>query len=104
MAGSFVYVWEFVVDDARRAEFERHYGPRGSWADLFRRANDYLGTELLSDGTTAGRYLTIDRWRSAESYRAFREEFASEYAALDRRCEALTREERALGSFTEIVR
>jgi len=103
MAGSFVYVWEFVVDGARRVEFEHHYGPRGSWAALFRRANDYLGTELLSDEATAGRYLTIDRWRSAEAYRAFRSRFATEYAALDRQCEAFTREERSLGSFTEIV-
>jgi heme-degrading monooxygenase HmoA len=103
MAESFVHVWEFLVDDARRIEFERHYGPRGSWAALFGRAPGYLGTELLRDEATAGRYLTLDRWRSAAAYRAFREQSAAEYAALDLECEALTRAERALGSFVEIV-
>ena len=102
MAESFVYVWEFVVDDARRVEFERHYGPRGTWAALFARAHGYLGTELLRDETTPGRYLTLDRWSSASAYRAFREQSAAAYAALDEECEALTRSERALGSFTEI--
>jgi heme-degrading monooxygenase HmoA len=103
VADSVVYVWEFLVDEASRVEFERRYGPRGSWAALFGRAPGYLGTELLRDETTPGRYLTLDRWSSAAAYRAFREQFAADYAALDLECEALTRAEKALGNFTEVV-
>jgi heme-degrading monooxygenase HmoA len=95
-------VWEFTVDDARRAEFELHYAPRGTWAGLFARAPGFLGTQLLRDEAVPGRYLTVDRWRSAEDYRQFRARFGAEYAALDQRCAALTREERSLGSYTEV--
>ena len=103
MAESFIHVWEFVIDDARRTEFELRYGPRGAWAVLFGRAQGFLGTQLLRDEATPGRYLTIDRWQSAEAYRAFRTQFGAEYAALDRQCAAYTRQERAIGSFTEIT-
>ena len=101
MAESFIHVWEFVIDDARRTEFELHYGPRGAWAVLFRRAQGFLGTQLLRDEASPGRYLPIDRWQGVEAYREFRRQFGEEYAALDRQCAAYTRQERAIGSFTE---
>ena len=103
MAEAFVYVWEFQVDETRSVDFERHYGPCGTWAALFARAPGYLGTQLLRDEATPGRYLTIDRWQSAEAYRAFRARYDAEYAALDRQCGAYTRQERAIGSFAEIT-
>ena len=101
MAGTYAIVWEFLVEDRTSAEFERHYGPAGTWAALFHKAPGYLGTLLLKDISAPGRYLTIDRWQSAEAYRAFRGSFADAYAALDRQCEALTRSEHEIGVFTE---
>jgi quinol monooxygenase YgiN len=95
----YVTVWEFRVRDDRRAEFERHYGPEGSWAGLFRQAEGYLGTELLHDRSDPLRYLTIDRWESADACRAFRAEFAGPYSSLDAACEALTTHEAALGEY-----
>lgn len=100
--GNYAYVWEFAVAAARRAEFEHEYGPEGRWVALFRNAPGYLGSWLLHDDATPGRYLTIDRWRSAADYRAFRAEHVAEYDALDRECAALTLAERAIGSFAEI--
>lgn len=97
----FASVWEFRVRPEAVAEFERHYGPQGSWAQLFRQAPGYLETLLLRDAEEPLRYLTIDRWRSAADYRGFRARFAREYAALDARCEALTTGEAALGAFAE---
>ena len=44
-------------------------------------------------------YLLTDRWRDLASLEAFRRDFAEEYEALDRRCEALTEDERLLGYF-----
>jgi heme-degrading monooxygenase HmoA len=96
-----VVIWEFTVDEAARAEFERHYGPQGSWAALFGRAEGFLGTLLLRDASTPGRYLTVDRWQSPEAYASFRDGFAAEYAALDRQCERLTRAERMIGTFAD---
>src|SRR5262245_34633956 len=96
-----VVIWEFTVDEAARTDFERHYGPQGSWAALFGRAEGFLGTQLLRAASTPDRYLTIDRWLSPEAYASFRDEFAAEYVALDRQCELLTRAERPIGTFAE---
>ncbi len=95
----YVTVWEFRVHSDRREEFERHYGPQGSWVGLFRQAAGYLGTELLHDRSDPLRYLTIDRWTGPDAYRAFRTEFARPYAILDAACEGLTSHETALGEY-----
>ena len=60
-------------------EFERAYGPQGEWAEFFGGAPGYIGTELLRDIETPGRYLVIDRWESRETYQAFVEEHRDEY-------------------------
>ena len=87
-------VWRFTTDAPE--EFERHYGPEGSWAQLFRRSTGYVRTDLLSDGSC---YLTIDWWRSPDGFAEFKREHGDEYAALDRECEALTRSEEKVGEF-----
>ena len=92
-----VLVWEYRVPDAHVAEFERRYGPDGDWARLFRRGQGYLGTHLLRDPDEPGRYLTLDRWRRAQDWHAFKAAHAADYAALDATCDALTTSERSLG-------
>jgi heme-degrading monooxygenase HmoA len=99
MAGGFATLWEFRVSGDRRAEFEHHYGPQGSWVELFRKADGYVGTQLLHDRSLPSRYLTVDWWDSLEAYRRFRERFAEPYAALDRLCENLTTRETPLGEY-----
>ena len=94
-------LWEFRVRNEKREEFERHYGPQGSWAKLFAQAKGYRGTKLLRD-RVSGRYLTIDEWESAESFESFKEVFEKEYAELDGLCEKLTEEEKRVGLFEEI--
>jgi 8-oxo-dGTP pyrophosphatase MutT (NUDIX family)/heme-degrading monooxygenase HmoA len=96
-APAHVLVWEFSPAAGRAAEFERAYGPDGDWARFFRRDPGYLGTELLRGA--AGRYLTLDRWRSRAAFEAFKTREAEEYAAIDRRMEALTSRETAIGAF-----
>jgi heme-degrading monooxygenase HmoA len=95
----FVYVWQFDVAAERRAEFERVYGPDGEWVKLFRRSPDYLGTDLLRDRETPGRYLTVDRWRGAAERAEFLRRHARDVATLDERCVELTAAERRLGDF-----
>jgi heme-degrading monooxygenase HmoA len=92
-------IWEFSVRPGRRTEFERHYGPDGSWARLFRNAPGYEGTELLHDRSDPDRYVTIDRWISSETWQAFRKQHAAQYEALDQECEGLTSREARLGEF-----
>ena len=96
----FVVVWQFEIAEEKIAAFEAAYGPEGSWAQLFRSSSDYQGTELLRDAYVSGLYLTIDRWASEESFRAFRRNHDADYEALDRSCDALTTRETRIGAYT----
>lgn len=99
MEKQFTCIWEFEVPATADAEFRRHYGPGGSWVALFRNDPAFIGTLLLHDPSRHGRYVTIDRWQSAEAYRLFRQAFSDQYQALDQVCEGFTSRETNLGSF-----
>lgn len=101
MRDRYTYVWEFRVATDAIADFERHYGPDGTWATLFKRSQGYIETLLLADRSLPGRYLTVDRWLDEAAYLSFRSRFAADYAALDSECEALTIEETFIGAFRE---
>jgi heme-degrading monooxygenase HmoA len=92
-------LWEFAVASAKRAELVAHYGPDVTWARRFRRANGYLGSELLQDRSDPLRFLTNDRWESREAWQAFRREYGAEYERLDREFEGLTTREAPLGEY-----
>jgi heme-degrading monooxygenase HmoA len=96
-------LWEFRIREGKAAAFEELYGPDGGWVRLFRKAGGYERTLLVRDGGDPQRYLTIDVWRDAASYEAFRREHETEHAALDHDGEALTELERRLGQFEEIA-
>jgi len=70
-------VFSYEVRDAEA--FEAAYGPDGEWAGFFRQARGYIGTELLRDVETPGRYLVVDRWETAEAYNVFAAEQREEY-------------------------
>ena len=92
-------VWEFEVAAGQVDEFEKHYGPRGTWVELFKRDGSFRGTSLLRDREKPARYLTIDRWEDLESYEAFRVQYAMEYQEIDTQTERLTLAEKRLGVF-----
>ena len=69
----------FQYDARDEEEFERVYGPDGEWAAFFRTGAGFVGTELLKDVATPGRYLVVDRWESREAYNAFIAEHRDEY-------------------------
>jgi heme-degrading monooxygenase HmoA len=96
----FVVVWQFEIAEDKIAGFEAAYGAEGSWAQLFGKSANYLGTELLRDAYEPGRYLTIDRWASEQDFRAFRKEHDQEYESLDRACDDLTAKETRVGAYT----
>jgi heme-degrading monooxygenase HmoA len=96
----FVIVWHFEIAEEKIAAFEAAYGPHGPWAELFRKASGYQGTELLREAYATGRYLTIDRWDSEASFRAFRKQHDADYEALDRSCDDLVSRETRIGAYT----
>jgi len=99
VAGTYIYIWSFDVHAEHADAFRKHYGEEGAWAQLFRRARGYLGTQLLQDEKDPLRFVTIDAWSSPEDYEAFRADYASEYAALDRLCEGFTKRETLVGHY-----
>jgi heme-degrading monooxygenase HmoA len=95
----FLILWQFDIADDKAVAFEAAYGAAGSWAQLFGRSPEYLGTELLKDAYVPGRYVTIDRWQSEEAFRAFRAQHDSDYETVDRACDSLTEAETRIGAF-----
>jgi len=85
-------VWKFTVRPEKQREFESVYGPDGDWAQLFRKSQDYIGTELfrsLNDNS----YITVDKWNSEANFETFKNQFRSEYKKLDTECERFTLQE-----------
>ena len=95
-----VLVFSYEARDA--AEFERVYGPEGEWAEFFRQGDGYVGTELLRDVETAGRYLVVDRWESADAYNAFAEANRAEYVARVDDARVYYDQELRLGTFENL--
>ena len=90
----FVRVWEYEVP-GHQAAFIAAYAADGPWAELFARADGFLGTELYRDGR-ADRFLTIDRWRSEADWQSFLHAFGSAYDDLDAQLEGLAAAERSV--------
>jgi heme-degrading monooxygenase HmoA len=99
----FIIIWEYIVAEGQQAEFERVYGPEGEWAQLFKKAKGYIGTELLRDSDRPRHYITIDRWDSSSAFDSFQENYHGEYEAIDARSENLTERETRIGVGTIIL-
>jgi heme-degrading monooxygenase HmoA len=94
----FTRVWQFEVVGGREAEFEQVYAADGAWARLFARSEGFLGTELFQSLSEPARFLTVDRFTSAEDFERLLEKHASSYAALDAQSQALTVSEQEIAT------
>lgn len=95
-------IWEFTVAAGQRSQFERAYGPCGSWVQLFRRSPHYIETVLLRDVESGGVYLTIDRWKSRQAFESSQELHGSDYALLDGELEEVSGRGRRVGTYAVI--
>ncbi len=94
-----IIIWEFTVYEEHIQEFVSGYASDGDWAQLFQRAEGYIGTELLRSAQQADVFLTIDRWESAARFDRFRERFGAEYRALDNKFASYTSSEEKVGVY-----
>jgi heme-degrading monooxygenase HmoA len=76
-------VWEFVVKEEARGQFELAYGPGGTWSKLFARCPGFRGTTLLRDTQNPRRYLTIDFWDTLAQREQMLAEREAEYSNLE---------------------
>jgi heme-degrading monooxygenase HmoA len=98
----YTVLWKYQVKAEKQSEFEEIYSPNGAWVELFKKSAGYLGTELMHDEKQPRHYLTIDRWDSKESYKAFQSQWKEKYNALDTQCDGLTERESLLGEWSSI--
>jgi heme-degrading monooxygenase HmoA len=92
-------IWKFTIEQTNKKEFETHYGPNGSWAELFRKSPAYIGMMLLRDTSNTSVYLTIDMWQSEKDFEEFKRMYHDEYAALDTKMQRLTIKEELVGRY-----
>jgi heme-degrading monooxygenase HmoA len=76
-------VWEFIVREDSRGQFELAFGPGGAWGKLFARSPGFRGTTLLRDMKNPRRYLVIDLWDSEAQREQVLAEGKAEYADLN---------------------
>ena len=98
----FIVIWEYRVKPERVEEFENIYSSEGAWAELFGKSAGFQGTELLRNVAQPYRYVTIDRWTSAQEYDSFLSRWKAEYTALDAECQGLTERESHLGQWERL--
>ena len=96
-------LWKFRPPEGREAEFEAAYSGSGRWAELFRRAPGYRGTDLLRPREPGGWWLTIDRWDSIDHFERFQRDLGGDYRMLDEELEGLAGEEQFVGAFEEVA-
>jgi len=95
----FVILWEFEVKPGFQECFEKAYGPKGAWAQLFQSDPHFRGTQLLRDPSRALCYFTLDFWDSETAFQSFLLEHRAPYDELERVTETFTCKERRIGSF-----
>jgi heme-degrading monooxygenase HmoA len=76
-------VWEFVVKQEQRGQFELIFGPGGAWSKLFAGSVGYRGTTVLRSTEDPQRYLVIDIWDSEDKREQMLAECQAEHADLE---------------------
>jgi hypothetical protein len=85
-----VRVWRYDVPTDVREEFEREYGPDGSWARLFASSPGFVATSLYVEVGSPTSYLTVDRFADDEAWQQFRAEHDMAYREVGERLRHLT--------------
>ncbi|MEJ2549376.1 MAG: hypothetical protein P8Z42_03600 [Anaerolineales bacterium] len=92
-------IWQFVVREECRGQFELAYGPGGAWSKLFSDSPGFRGTALLRDENDPKRYLTVDMWDSVGQRERWLFERKDEYTKMDATFSEWTESEMELGTF-----
>ena len=92
-------IWEYVVKEEFRGQFELAYGPGGAWSQLFAGDPGYRGTTVLRDMKNPRRFLTVDLWDTETNWEKALSDHMTEYADLQDIFEEWTELRTELGNF-----
>jgi heme-degrading monooxygenase HmoA len=92
-------VYEFVVKEEARGQFELAYGPGGVWSKLFAQVPGFRGTTLLRDTKNPLRYLAIDLWDTEAHREQMLAERQAEFANLEAAFDEWTQSRTEVGTF-----
>ncbi|MFL7890519.1 MAG: antibiotic biosynthesis monooxygenase [Anaerolineales bacterium] len=98
-SGMVEIIWEFIVKDEFRGQFELAYGPGGAWSKLFARYPGFRGTTVLRDVKNPERYLTFDVWETESQRGHALDELQVEYSELEMEFEKWTVSKSEVGVF-----
>jgi hypothetical protein len=93
-------IWEFVVKEGARGQFELAYGPGGAWSKLFARSEGFRGISLLRDVRNPRRYLAVDVWDTAVLREQALAEQMAGYSSLDASLADWTEARTEVGTFS----
>jgi len=96
-------VWEFVVKEEARGQFELAYGPGGAWSKLFARYPGFRGTTVLRDTKDPRRYLTIELWETGGQREQALAESKAEYSDLEAAFSEWTESNTEVGMFSVLA-
>jgi heme-degrading monooxygenase HmoA len=96
----FIVIWKYKVKEDMISEFEKLYGKDGEWISLFKKSSDYIGTEIYKGINNI--YITIDYWKSKETYNNFKNSFKINYFEIDKKGEGLTYEEENICEYSAL--
>jgi heme-degrading monooxygenase HmoA len=97
------FVWEFVVKEEARGQFELAYGPGGAWSKLFARCPGFRGTTVLRDTKNPRRYLTINLWETEAQREQALAESKAEYSDLEVAFGEWTESKTEVGTFSVLA-
>jgi heme-degrading monooxygenase HmoA len=93
-------IWEFVVKQEARGQFELTYGPGGAWSRLFATCSGFRGITLLRDTNNPCHYLTVDIWDTAAQREQALAKHEAEYSELETSLEDWVESRNEIGVFS----
>lgn len=92
-------VWQYEVEQEKQNSFEKEYGAKGVWSQLFSTSPHYKGSQLNRSVGQNEMYLLLDWWDDETTYNTFLKENETAYKDLSKRLASLYRAETRLGEF-----
>ena len=98
----YVVIWKYEVKEAFISDFTSLYSSSGEWVRWFKESPNFIRTDLLKSPDLDNVFVTVDYWKTAESYHEFYVSDLDRRNAIDLKGERFTVHEELLGCFDRL--